>query len=572
MGKTKAGGKTARNTNKDPLYYPSLAKSFQKIPFSVDESSYQPPYRPYEEVFQDLEQRSLGSELKAINNEVEACCAKHSALTNDQSFRICRYPLHAKRSAVSLTKGDLARLKNGGELDDSLIEFYIKYLTLAILTEEERQSVHMFSTYFYTKLSHKSGTQFDYESVKRWAKSEDVFTKKLLIVPVHQAHHWSLLIVVRPGDVPPTKTDEEVKAEEAMRAEAEAEKARAQADEASATVFDLDGDDDEDTTQPLPDPVPVPEPDPAPEPVPVEETKPKGNARRGKPLKPKPAPLPEPPVEEVQEMTPLGRPKRVTKKPAAKKKEDVPGPMFGPWPEFQPVPGGRVAGDNSSQFGPCLLYLDSIGGNKTRAFPAMRQYLQEEWRMAKGDPRVDFMNLYSFPHFNVSTMPKQNNVTDCGLFVLLFIHYFINFECPDIDYGNVHHPLDIIKRRKDIQQAKWDLWFSPDVEPYWMRTVIAHAISKLTPEFLAETAGDMARIAAAAAEEVEAEDDDDVVLLEPEGGVTEQKPTKPTLKPGDDDEYVPVEVPVDEPSPRPGKRKAARGRGRGKRAQTVEVG
>ncbi len=35
--------------------------------------------------------------------------------------------------------------------------------------------------------------------VSRWTKNVDVFSKRFLLIPVNEALHWSLALVVNPG-------------------------------------------------------------------------------------------------------------------------------------------------------------------------------------------------------------------------------------------------------------------------------------------------------------------------------------------------------------------------------------
>lgn len=52
------------------------------------------------------------------------------------------------------------------------------------------RDVHAFSSFFYTKLS-LSG----YEGVYKWARSNDLFSKRVLLFPVHHRNHWCLVSV-----------------------------------------------------------------------------------------------------------------------------------------------------------------------------------------------------------------------------------------------------------------------------------------------------------------------------------------------------------------------------------------
>jgi Ulp1 family protease len=49
---------------------------------------------------------------------------------------------------------------------------------------------HAFNTFFYPKIK-KEG----HDSVKRWTKKVDLFSKRLVIIPVHLTMHWCMCIV-----------------------------------------------------------------------------------------------------------------------------------------------------------------------------------------------------------------------------------------------------------------------------------------------------------------------------------------------------------------------------------------
>lgn len=50
-------------------------------------------------------------------------------------------------------------------------------------------ALYAFNTFFYNKL--KSG---GYRSVQRWTKTVNLFAKELILVPIHQGVHWSLVV------------------------------------------------------------------------------------------------------------------------------------------------------------------------------------------------------------------------------------------------------------------------------------------------------------------------------------------------------------------------------------------
>ena len=67
-----------------------------------------------------------------------------------------------------------------------------------------KNSVHIFSCLFYSKLTETcpaGSLTGDYELVEKWCKSTDIFSKKLLLVPINEGSHWSLTAIINPGKV-----------------------------------------------------------------------------------------------------------------------------------------------------------------------------------------------------------------------------------------------------------------------------------------------------------------------------------------------------------------------------------
>lgn len=101
--------------------------------------------------------------------------------------------------SLNITNGDVSRLKPGEFLNDTLIEFGLK-LWLADLHEsnpELAMQVHVFSSFFYKKLSTKI-PEDGYNSVRKWTSKFDLFQKKYIIVPINENMHWYLAIIYFP--------------------------------------------------------------------------------------------------------------------------------------------------------------------------------------------------------------------------------------------------------------------------------------------------------------------------------------------------------------------------------------
>ncbi|KAG0560018.1 hypothetical protein KC19_10G147600 [Ceratodon purpureus] len=107
--------------------------------------------------------------------------------------------------AVEILPSDLQRLDPMEFLNDTVIDFYIKYIqTNIFIGSEGRQRFHFFNSFFYKKLSEVVSTQkkkggADFSKLRKWTKGTNVFEKDYLIVPIHDKLHWSLAIICFPG-------------------------------------------------------------------------------------------------------------------------------------------------------------------------------------------------------------------------------------------------------------------------------------------------------------------------------------------------------------------------------------
>jgi len=74
-----------------------------------------------------------------------------------------------------------------------------------ILRRENASSdVHFFSTQFFQKIQDQG-----VESVGSWTKRRniDIFEKKFIFIPINDVFHWSLCVVVNPGEIRNGYTD-----------------------------------------------------------------------------------------------------------------------------------------------------------------------------------------------------------------------------------------------------------------------------------------------------------------------------------------------------------------------------
>ncbi|KAI5076261.1 hypothetical protein GOP47_0008326 [Adiantum capillus-veneris] len=102
--------------------------------------------------------------------------------------------------AVEVQQSDMKHLDPYEFLNDTVIDFYIKYLQRPeFLRQEKKVHFHFFNTFFFKKLllekrKKTKGSSY-YSELRKWTKGVNIFEKKYLLVPVHDCAHWSLAII-----------------------------------------------------------------------------------------------------------------------------------------------------------------------------------------------------------------------------------------------------------------------------------------------------------------------------------------------------------------------------------------
>ncbi|KAG0215691.1 hypothetical protein BGX28_008937 [Mortierella sp. GBA30] len=128
-----------------------------------------------------------------------------STITEHAGETLFVYPLNntAKSKSIAVRAEDVSRLEDGEFLNDTLIEFGLKYahanveLKNAVLANQ----IYIFNTFFYQRLNAKpaKGATSSYGAVKNWTAKVDLFSMKYIVVPIHENLHWYLAIITNPG-------------------------------------------------------------------------------------------------------------------------------------------------------------------------------------------------------------------------------------------------------------------------------------------------------------------------------------------------------------------------------------
>lgn len=107
------------------------------------------------------------------------------------------FPQGDARGKVQITIADMRRLSKGEYLNDSLIDFYLKYLSTEVPSSRAcgGSRYFCFSSFFFRRLTRTAPV--DYAGVQRWTNGiDDIFEHDFLFVPICDSNHWSLIVVV----------------------------------------------------------------------------------------------------------------------------------------------------------------------------------------------------------------------------------------------------------------------------------------------------------------------------------------------------------------------------------------
>eukprot|EP01133_Synstelium_polycarpum_P004981 gene4981-5794_t len=84
---------------------------------------------------------------------------------------------------VTIIRNDMKRLDNGEFLNDSIIEFYSRYIKDHYLSP--KNTFFFFNSFFYKKFTDKDDVREAYKEVRKWC-TEDLFSKDFVFVPINQ--------------------------------------------------------------------------------------------------------------------------------------------------------------------------------------------------------------------------------------------------------------------------------------------------------------------------------------------------------------------------------------------------
>ncbi|XP_028413420.1 sentrin-specific protease 6-like [Dendronephthya gigantea] len=299
-------------------------------------------------------------------------------------------------AGVTITNKDFQCLDPSTYLNDIIMEFFLKYIIEEKLNADDRDRIHLFSTYFYEKLTQKNRNSNEQRSptsmhsmVKSWTKNVDIFSKDFLFIPINESSHWFLVAICYPMLV-------------VENAETE-DNSGTQLPESQTDESDMDDFDKELWRIAKASSAPVEEID-------------VGRSKES-------------------EMDDFARPLIETAKTCIEEKDT--GKMAATSQTTKRRKKSREITSGIKKR-PCILIFDSLGScHRATVMSNLRNYLNCEWKAKK-----DCSSKVVFDKDTIKgcypKVPSQENFSDCGLYVLQYFEsFFIN---PIKDYK---FPIDL---------------------------------------------------------------------------------------------------------------------------------
>ncbi|XP_043552181.1 sentrin-specific protease 6 isoform X2 [Chiloscyllium plagiosum] len=171
---------------------------------------------------QNQEEHHAGNLLVKDSGASSKYCLRNASLSTDDGLgashtsftgpieKLVVYPPPPSKGGISVTNEDLYCLKEGEFLNDVIIDFYLKYLVLEKIKQQDADRVHVFSSFFYKRLNQRerrnipesanlSLPQRRHARVKTWTRHVDIFQKDFIFVPINETAHWFLAVICFPG-------------------------------------------------------------------------------------------------------------------------------------------------------------------------------------------------------------------------------------------------------------------------------------------------------------------------------------------------------------------------------------
>jgi sentrin-specific protease 7 len=296
-------------------------------------------------------------------------------------------PLVFNRATVN--KEDIPRLDEGQCLNDNLIGFGLRYLfdKYGGRHTDLHKRVYLHNTFFYEKL--KAGRNINYDGVKSWTAKVDLLSYDYIVVPVNEHFHWWVAIICNPGKLDPDLRGTPTKTAGSSGAEVENKGDKTSSDVETADMVDK---------------------------RPVKSTD--GVTIEERDLV----------KSDIVDLVSDGKDVSIDLTAGARAKQ---------------IRNPRTPGKTDNAQDPKIITLDSLGSSHPQAVTHLKKYLLAEFKHKRNKIITD---VPSHLGMRASSIPEQNNLCDCGVYLLgyiqefvkspdLFIRTLLRREAPDWDFN-----------------------------------------------------------------------------------------------------------------------------------------
>ncbi|KAL1841434.1 hypothetical protein VTJ49DRAFT_7049 [Mycothermus thermophilus] len=315
---------------------------------------------------------------------------------NPDWARDWKMPLIFARTTVD--KEDIPRLDEGQCLNDNLIGYGLRYLfdKLGSRHPDLHRRVYLHNSFFYEKLKAGRGA-INYDGVKNWTAKVDLLSYDYIVVPVNEHYHWWVAIICNPGRLDPD--------------------AKKDLDKSGSPESKADGEpSDVEMTDLPPNQLDPPRTNPAVDQVEIAKSDIVDLVSGEK--------------DGSAELSSSPKARRMRKPKASAKPLNPKDPR--------------------------IITLDSLGSTHPQAIGHLKKYLLAEFKHKRNKEITDTPQQLGMKAVNI---PEQNNLCDCGIYLLGYIQEFV--QDPD-------RFIDTLLRR---ERPEWR--FNPsDLRNLWRETIL----------------------------------------------------------------------------------------------------
>uniref|UniRef100_A0A3Q7JK84 Ubiquitin-like protease family profile domain-containing protein n=1 Tax=Solanum lycopersicum TaxID=4081 RepID=A0A3Q7JK84_SOLLC len=125
---------------------------------------------------------------------------------------------------------------------------------------------------------------------------------------------------------------------------------------------------------------------------------------------------------------------------------------------------------------PCILHMDSFRGSHVGLKNLLQSYLCEEWReRTKETPDVVSSNFRNLRFLSLE-LPQQQNLSDCGLFLLHYVESFLEEDPAGIN------PYSIKNYHNEFLSINWFQPYEPSIKRSAIQRLISNLLQNLSLE------------------------------------------------------------------------------------------